>query len=147
MAIDSGSEVDQTTSSTSTQSADNASAGSVSTDTQASEQPAGASADAGSAVADNPTEIGSQASLTTDSETKTTVAPSAPATQDWQKQYKEIQGWSTRVHQTNLDLQKQLKELQSKRRPLSHRSIRGKRAMPSTRSLCAWSIRPKPTKS
>ncbi len=111
MPVDSDAGVEQTTTSSSAQSTDTASVGSAIADTTTSDPTVGTSADAGSAVADTLPDDGTQRSSTSDSETKTTVPPSQGTT--YEKQYKDVQGWATKVHQTNLDLQRQLKELQT----------------------------------
>lgn len=109
--VDSGSEVDQTTTTSSTQSTDNASAGSVSTDNSTSDPTAGGSADAGPAVAGNPSDDGTQAPSQRITETETVTPAPAP---DYARQYREVQGWATKTHQANLDLKRQLQELQTR---------------------------------
>lgn len=110
MPVDSDAGVEDTTPSASDQGTDNASAGSATADNSTSDQSVGTSAEAGSAVAENPTDDGQHGSLKGNIEADAVQA--APPT-DWQNQYRQVQGWATKVHQTNQDLQRQLKELQS----------------------------------
>lgn len=90
---------------------DTADAGSTSVDNLASDQTAGTSADVGAAVAANPPEDGQQDSFTGGAETKTVAAPAVP--QYGEKQYKEVQGWATKLSQQNAELKAQLNRLQS----------------------------------
>lgn len=105
--VDSGTEVDQT-SSTTEQTTDTASLGSASADTPTSDQPDSSSADAGSALADTPTDAGSQAPSKSNIEAEAVTPPTSPDND----RYKAIQSWATKQRQENLDLQRQLKELQ-----------------------------------
>lgn len=111
MPVDSAAELDQTSSSSSAQGTDTASAGSASAGTLTSDPSVGTSADAGSAVADTLPDDGAQRSSTSDSETKQAVASTPPSS--YEKQYKDVQGWATKVLQQNLGLQRQIKELQT----------------------------------
>jgi hypothetical protein len=107
--IDEAASGDDTAASSATQTTDNASAGSASADNHAGDPPASTSADAGSAVADNLPEDGAQAP--SQGNTETAAVPQAP-TIDYERQYKAVQGWSTKVQMENQELQRQLKELQ-----------------------------------
>ena len=98
------------TGASSEQSTDNAASGSASADNSTSDQTAAASADAGSARADNLSDAGTQAP--SQSNTETVAVPPTQANPYGEKQYREIQGWATKVNQRNLDLERQLKELQ-----------------------------------
>lgn len=109
-ALDNAADADVNQVSSSEPNTDTATSGSPEGGNQTSDPAAnGTSADAGSAVADNPTDDGAQPSLTGSAEAD--AEPNQEA--QYQKQYREVQGWATKVHQTNLDLKRQLEELQS----------------------------------
>ncbi len=110
--IDSASISDDISGSSSVPGADNADAGSTQVDTPQSDPSVGTSAEAGSAVADNPTVDGQQPSLAADTETNKTVGV-AQAPQYGEKQYKEVQGWATKLSQRNAELAAELKQLKS----------------------------------
>jgi hypothetical protein len=103
-----------TTPSSSEPSTDTASTGSVTTDTPSSAPTAnGTSGPGGSALADTPKDDGAQPSLTGGAEAdavdqKIVPKPANP----YEKQYRDVQGWATKVHQQNLELQRQMKALQ-----------------------------------
>ncbi len=103
----------------SAQTTDTASAGSAPADNPTSDPTAGTSADAGSAVADNPSDDGNQAP--SQGKTEAEAVTSAP-TIDYERQYKAIQGWSTKVRQENQELQRQLQELQQQFRTSQQKS-------------------------
>lgn len=106
-AIDTAADTDLNQGSSSEPSTDNADAGSPIGDNQTSDPAAsGTSSEAGSATADNHTEDGAQPSLTGGAE-----AQAESQSVDYEKQYKTVQGWATKVHQTNLELRKQMQEL------------------------------------
>lgn len=107
--VDNSVAADLTSDNSSAQSTDTAPAESASADTPSSDPSAQSSAEAGSAVADNPTDDGQQAPSQGNTEANAAPPPSAP---DYERQYKAIQSWATKQRQENLDLQRQLKELQ-----------------------------------
>lgn len=78
--------------------------------TQATAPSTGSSPDAGSALADTQAGDGSQASLTGQSEAQ--AVPQTGQSDPFEKRYKDATAWATKVHQTNLELHKQMQELQ-----------------------------------
>src|SRR3954469_7295306 len=90
---------EDTQSNSATQSPENASAGSASAGTPASEPTGGTSADAGTAVAETQPEVGQQASFKVGAETKAVNDPAAAS--PYEKQYRDAQSWNTKISQQN----------------------------------------------
>lgn len=104
--IDTSANLGNDTLSTSEPSADTATVESTQVDTQSSDPTSTeTSVDAGVADATNQSNDGQQPLADTNA---------APAqVNPYEKQYKEVQGWATKVRQQNLDLQRQLQDLQA----------------------------------
>lgn len=111
-SVDTGEISVETEVSSASSGADNAQTGSAPADNPSSDPSNGTPAEVGSAVADNP-QAEAEASFTTGAETKTAVPAEAQAPQYGEKQYKEVQGWATKLSQRNAELAEELKQLKS----------------------------------
>ncbi len=104
--IDMSANAGNDTLSTTEPSADTATVESTQVDTQTSDPTSTEPTVEGTADAVNQSNDGTQPLADTEA--------AQTQTNPYEKQYKEVQGWATKVRQQNLDLQRQLQELQSK---------------------------------
>ncbi len=111
MGVDTTAGVDDTTTSSPELASDSSTSDAASAASSDGNPAAGTSADAASASAEILSEDGQPASFKSDSETKSVPDQAAP--DPFEKRYRDTQAWAQRTHQSNLDLQRQLKELQT----------------------------------
>jgi hypothetical protein len=121
-AIDEAAESVQTTETSSSEpGAENVSNGSPAGDNQSNDLSVGTSTEAGTAEAVNLPEDGQQEPSQPVAETKANPADGQGSV-SYEEQYKRVQGWATKVHQRNLELEQRLKALEESAQKQSQQS-------------------------